>query len=339
MRTAILHDPAEAADILRAGGLVAVPSETVYGLAARFDNPTAIANIFAAKQRPADNPLIVHVVDIQCLELLGEPLPEIALRLLARFAPGPLTVTMPRRQSVSELITAGLASVAVRIPASELFQQVLGSLGVPLVAPSANRSGRPSPTTWQAARDELDGLIDAVLVGPPARVGIESTVVDCCQHPTRLLRPGAITLEQLRQLAPDIRTLDELPRGGSQPTAEQPLPGEPEAEGEPKAEEALPSPGLRHRHYAPAARVVLIERPAEAIAEGTAMYLGLQPHSQADDFFAHYCWSDVEQYAQQLFACFHQADRAGVRTIFCQRVGLEGLGRGLMDRLQRAAKR
>jgi len=326
MRTAILHDPGEAADILRTGGLVAVPSETVYGLAARFDNPSAIASIFAAKQRPADNPLIVHVADIQWLEQLGEPLPEIALRLLAQFAPGPLTVTVPRRQSVSEWITAGLASVAVRIPASELFQQVLSRLGVPLVAPSANRSGRPSPTTWQAARDELDGLIDGVLVGPPARVGIESTVVDCCQQPPRLLRPGAITLEQLRQLAPDVRTLDELDelaRGGSQPTAGRPL----------------PSPGLRHRHYAPAARVVLVNRPEEAIAEATAIYLGLQPHSQAADFLAHHCWPDVERYARELFACFHQADRAGVETIFCQRVGLEGLGRGLMDRLQRAAKR
>jgi L-threonylcarbamoyladenylate synthase len=315
MHTEILHTAAAAADLLRAGGRVAVPTETVYGLAARYDQPEAVRGIFAAKSRPTDNPLIVHLADRRQLALLSERVPAVALRLLERFAPGPLTVTVPRRGEVPAVVTAGLPSVAVRIPDSPLLREVIDLVGVPLVAPSANRSGRPSPTTWRAAHAELRGRIEGVLAGPPATVGIESTVVDCCGPLPRLLRPGGISVEQLRQVVPQLS--DRLPA----------------------SDEVAASPGLRHRHYAPRGRVRLFDHPPEVPPSPAAMYLGVQPHPAAAQFAQYHCWPTIEQYAQNLFAAFYQADAAGIETIYCQRVPTRGLGLGLMDRLERAARR
>lgn len=315
MQTEILHTAAEAAELLRSGGRVAVPTETVYGLAARYDQPAAVRGIFTAKSRPVDNPLIVHLADRGQLTLLSQRVPEAALRLLDRFAPGPLTVTVPRWAEVPALVTAGLANVAVRIPDSPLLHEVIRLVGVPLVAPSANRSGRPSPTTWQTAFAELRGRIEGVLAGPPATIGIESTVVDCCGPLPRLLRPGGISVEQLREVVPQL--IDRCPGPG----------------------EAAASPGLRHRHYAPHGRVRLFDDPADVPTSATAMYLGVQPHPAAEQFAQHHCWSTIEQYAQNLFTAFYQADAAGIETIYCQRVPTTGLGLGLMDRLERAARR
>ena len=322
MHTRLLTNPREAADVLRQGGIVALPTETVYGLAARFDQTSAVEQIFAAKQRPADNPLIVHLANTNWLSRIAAPIPPIARQLLEQFAPGPLTVTLPRHRDVPHQVTAGLDTVAVRIPNSPLFQQVLASLDIPLVAPSANRSGRPSPTTWQAAWHELDGRVDAVLRGPAATVGIESTVVDCVHEPPRLLRPGAVTFEALQVLVPDLQLLGDASTRSAR-----------------LATSRLPSPGMRHRHYAPSAQVHLFDTPAEVSASADAYYLAMQPHPQAESFAAHHCWPDITSYAQYLFATFFQADQAGIQHIYCQRVPLSGIGRGLMDRLQRAADR
>ncbi|HEX9951024.1 MAG TPA: L-threonylcarbamoyladenylate synthase, partial [Rubricoccaceae bacterium] len=214
----------------------------------------------------------------------------------------PLTAALP------DAVTAGRRTVAVRIPDHPAALALIRAAGAPLVAPSANRSGRPSPTTWQAVRDDLDGRIDAVLTGAPTRVGLESTVVDVTGDVPVVLRPGAVTLADLRRVAPDTREAtvhDDLAR----------------------------SPGTRHRHYAPRARVRLVDLPDPA-AEGA--YIGLDPPG-AGYALAETCAS-VEDYARAAFAFFRRADDLGVARIDVQRVPDDGLGRALMDRLRRAAE-
>jgi L-threonylcarbamoyladenylate synthase len=316
MQTLLTTDPMVAADILRRGGIVAVPTETVYGLAARFDDPNAVARIYAAKQRPTDNPLIVHIGSISWLPRLTDSDSRLAQRLLNEYAPGPLTVTVPRGAAVSDSVTAGLNTVAVRIPDEPQIQTLLGMLDIPLVAPSANRSGRPSPTTWEAVRDELDGRIDAILMGQPSGIGIESTVVDCCSSPPRLLRPGAISFSQLCRSVPDLRDYDPTEIDTTD----------------------APSPGLRHRHYSPRARVVIVDSVDQIQATPDAAYLGMDPVDEGMALRWSMIFATVPAYAAGLFAGFRRADQTGIRTLYCQRVGDQGIGRGLMDRMQRAAQ-
>ena len=318
--TELTENPTRAAEILRRGGIVAVPTETVYGLAACYDNPRAIAQIFAAKQRPSDNPLIVHLADQSWLPQVARHIPPLVEKLFNHFAPGPLTLTLPRANTVPDAVTAGLDSVAVRIPAAPICQQLLKTLGKPIVAPSANLSGRPSPTRYQDVYEELYGRIDAVLMGPPCQIGLESTVVDCCQSPPYLLRPGAVTLEQIQQFVPQIQLLPATASVAEVSTVNP-----------------LPSPGLRHKHYAPTAQVQLFDDPTQLAANKFAMYLGLQQHPHADAWGAHANYPTTEQYAHALFEMFRRADSAKLQLIYCQRVPTSGLGRALMDRLQRAA--
>lgn len=314
--TLLLNDPLEAAKVLADGGTVAIPTETVYGLAARFDRPQAVASIFKAKGRPSDNPLIVHLASIEWLPQITDGAPEVAIQLLNHFAPGPLSVTVPRGPAVSDQITAGLASVAIRIPNHPLARSVLDALDVPLVAPSANRSGRPSPTTWQAVRDELDGRIDGILIGPPTTVGIESTVVDCCSQPPRLLRPGGISYEQLLDIVPDLQ-LYVADANDLQNAA---------------------SPGLRHRHYSPRCKIMLVDEVDSVEPNSAAALLSLQPHPQAQDF----AWTEIfpttEAYATGLFSAFCRADQDNLNILYCQKVPNAGIGRGIMDRLRRASE-
>lgn len=315
-QTQLLQNPSEAARLLRAGRTVAIPTETVYGLAARFDSPHSVASIFRAKGRPSDNPLIVHIASVEWLPRVANEIPELASRLLLRFSPGPLTVTVPRGSQVSTAVTAGLSSVAVRIPDHPLTQRVLAELDIPLVAPSANRSGRPSPTTWQAVRDELDGRIDGILIGPPTTVGIESTVVDCCSKPPRLLRPGGISYEQLLDIVPDLQ-LYVADANDLQNAA---------------------SPGLRHRHYSPRCKIMLVDEVDSVQPQSTAALLSLQPHPQAQDFAWTEIFSTVEAYATGLFTAFRRADQDNLNILYCQKVLDAGIGRGIMDRLRRASE-
>ena len=315
MQTKYLTDPTEATNLLREGAVVAVPTETVYGLAARFDRPISVLKVFEAKGRPADNPLIIHLADVSWLSRVAASVPNIAQRLLDTFAPGPITVTVPRGSQVSDQITAGLNSVAVRIPDQLTVRRVLREVDVPLVAPSANRSGRPSPTTWQAVRDELDGLIDAVLIDESTRIGIESTVVDCCQDPPRLLRAGGVSYEDLLTVAPTIQIYDRSDEG----------------------ENLLPSPGLRHRHYAPKTQITLVDKIEHASPNSKAAVIGLDQHPKAAEFAWAESYENTAKYAQRFFASLRRADESGLERIYCQRVPAIGIGRGLMDRLQRAA--
>ena len=311
----LTRSPDEAAAHIRAGRLAAFPTETVYGLGADAFQPDAVEAVFAAKGRPADNPLIVHLADAGQVDQVVATLPASAERLLGAFAPGPITCIVPRHPELPSVVTAGLDTVGVRIPAHATAQAFLRACATPVAAPSANRSGRPSPTTWQAVQEDLDGRIACILQGDPTEAGVESTVVDCTADPPAVLRPGAVPVEALRAVLgtvefPEEEASDDTPR----------------------------SPGTKHRHYAPAAQVHVVDDPSEATSGETTAYIGLDP-PPAGDFAVVRRPADVEAYAHDVFAFFRECDRAGCADIYAQRVSTEGLGRALNDRLERAAAR
>jgi len=313
MTTRTTRSPAAAARFIREGKLAAFPTETVYGLGADAFNEQAIRKIFAAKGRPSDNPLIVHISRISQIELLAKRIPPSAKKFIRAFFPGPLTIILPKRKEVSDLITAGLSTVGVRMPSLPLTRKFLRECRTPVVAPSANRSGKPSPTTWQAVRDDLDGRIGCILKGPQTIVGLESTVVDCTGKIPEILRAGAISLEELRAIVPSTRLASK--RSSRNPK----------------------SPGLRYRHYAPKARIVLLQSPRSLEATGSSAYIGIIKPPTTQRFKRIKICSDVRDYAHSLFEFFRQCDRMGVKTIYCQSVAKTGLGLALMDRMQRAA--
>ncbi|HSK74138.1 MAG TPA: L-threonylcarbamoyladenylate synthase [Pyrinomonadaceae bacterium] len=311
MKTVLTKSPAEAAGFIERGGTVAFPTETVYGLGANVFDEKAIEKIFKAKQRPADNPLIAHVGRIEQISLLTSEINEIAAKFIEAFFPAPLTLVLPKAERVPLIATAGLETIGVRMPKNLLALEFLRECETPVVAPSANLSGKPSPTTWQAVFEDLQGRIDCILQGEISEIGLESTVVDCTSEAPLVLRTGAITLEQLQQIEPRTRLYqlhaDEKPR----------------------------SPGLKHRHYAPKGKVVLIPDSRFQIPDSSA-YIGLDKPNREFDLIK-ICRS-VEDYAHSIFDFFRQCDRRNIETIFCQTVEEKGLGLALMDRLKRAAE-
>ena len=311
-------DPAaieRAAAVLRAGGLVAFPTETVYGLGADALDAAAVRGIFAAKGRPADNPLIVHVADAAAVRPLVTAVTPAAEALMS-FWPGPLTLVLPRAKVVPDATTAGQPTVALRVPAHPAALALLRACGRPIAAPSANRSGRPSPTTAQHVREDLDGRVDVILDGGPTQVGLESTVVDCTRAVPLVLRTGGLPVEALRAA---VGAVDVLV--GQDPEA------------------MARSPGLRHRHYAPRARVVLVE-PGDAAAMGGEGVAVMSRRAAPAGFVGR--WRvmplELEGYARELFAALRELDEAGARVIVVEAVPAEGLGRAIADRLRRAAE-
>ena len=314
--TTLTNSPVEASRFIRAGKLAAFPTETVYGLGADALCAPAVEAIFEAKGRPADNPLIVHVADRGQIQQVARSVPDEAQMLLDHFAPGPLTLILPRGSALPAVVTAGLDTVGVRMPSHETAQAFLRACETPVAAPSANRSGRPSPTTWEAVQEDLDGRIDCILTGGHTDAGVESTVLDCTASPPVVLRPGAVSVEAIEQVIGPVAV-----------------------EAEATGEEAPRSPGTRHRHYAPAARVELVDDPAPVENPSTAGYIGLDAPPDADAFQSLHVVADVETYAHDVFAFFRACDRAGCTIIYAQRVPNVELGRALNDRLERAAAR
>jgi L-threonylcarbamoyladenylate synthase len=312
MKTVVTESPEDAAAFIRNGGVVAFPTETVYGLGADIFNEKAIRKVFDAKDRPADNPLIAHVSGRDQIGLLAREVSDSAKAFINAFFPGPLTIVMPKRPEVPEIATAGLDTVGVRMPGENITHEFLAACRTPLVAPSANVSGRPSPTTWEAVLEDLDGRIDCVLKGAPSRVGLESTVVDCTgDHPV-LLRPGAVSIEQLRSAVPETSTYEGASEG------------------------AVRSPGMKHRHYSPRAEVVLIA-PGEQFPDfDNCGYIGIGKPTAVCKM-TKLCDS-TEEYAGTLFDFFRRCDRMRLDKIFCETVDETGIGVALMDRLRRAAE-
>jgi L-threonylcarbamoyladenylate synthase len=324
-----------AAQILRAGGLVALPTETVYGLGANALDAAAVERIFAAKQRPAWDPVIVHIADEAMLDGLVRELPDAARKLMKAFWPGPLTLLLPRTAAVPDVVTAGRPLVGVRMPAHPVALELIRRAGVPVAAPSANLFGHISPTTAAHVLADLDGRIDAVLDAGPTEHGVESTVLDPCQTPMVIYRPGAVTSVQIREIAGAVEIYHDN--------------GVPQA----KPREALPSPGLRLRHYAPHARLVLIDgewTELEARLAGAVMDLpedhvgvmlpdGIHAPAGAAAVFAWGRWAAPEELAHTLYAGLRRLDGAGCTVILCPMPPAEGIGTAIRDRLLKAGNR
>lgn len=311
-----------AAALLRAGELVAFPTETVYGLGADALNGEAAARIFAAKGRPADNPLIAHIAGESGLAglIAGEPC-ACARALMRAFWPGPMTLIFPKSPRVPREVTAGLDTVAVRMPSHPVARALIRAAQTPIAAPSANRSGRPSPTTAAHVLEDMEGRIPLILDGGPCEVGLESTVVDVTGARPRILRPGGVTLEMLEGVVGDVDVdegvLHQL-QAGSQAR----------------------SPGMKYKHYAPKGEVTIVTGPRAAqeiarlydAADGRAAILAF---SQAD-YGARRVYR-LKNAPGELFAALRQLDEDGMETIYAEDVPTTGVGLAVMNRLMRAA--
>ncbi len=310
---------ARAAEVLKNGGIVAIPTETVYGLAANALDPAAIAKIYAAKGRPSTNPLIIHVTSVDSAKELASAWPPSAQKLGDAFWPGPLTLIVPKNPIVPDAATAGLQSVALRVPAHPVMCAVIDAAGMPLAAPSANRSQAVSPTRAAHVLKSLGDAVDVILDAGTTEHGLESTVVDCTVLPPRVLRPGPVTIADIERVVGRVK-------------AEQ---------GGMADDVARSSPGMSHRHYAPQARVKIVPGPllAEAIAaaEGPvgAFLLGsavLNPHATLVQMPAH-----PVAYGAVLYAEFHRMDDAGMKTIIIEEPPSAPGWEAVRDRLRRAS--
>ena len=302
----------EAAAVLRDGGLVAFPTETVYGLGADARSAAAVERIFSAKRRPGDNPLIVHVDSLEAAEGVAAWVSPLARELAKQWWPGPLTLVLEADPSLPDVTTGGQSTVAVRVPAHPVALALLRQARVPIAAPSANRSGRPSPTTAQHVIDDLGDDVDLVLDGGPCEVGVESTVVDARGDLPIVLREGAVTREQLGHVA-----------GAAE-------------------EQLAASPGTRYRHYAPTCRVDLVPmgdgpaRAAALVADG--LRVGLIGTSQAPaPVLTVARVASAADLARRLYSALREAEEAHVDVVVVEAVPETGIGRAVMDRLRRAA--
>jgi len=326
VKTVLTTSPEKAAAFIKQGRVAAFPTETVYGLGANVFDEKAIARIFEAKRRPADNPLIAHIGDMAQIGELTSGTSSTALKFIERFFPGPLTIVLPKSKNVPLIATAGLDTIGVRMPGNDLAREFLKACGVPVVAPSANLSGKPSPTTWQAVYEDLDGRIDCILQGgETTEIGLESTVVDCSGEPPVVLRTGAVTLEQLREVVPETDVYRAR-------------------EGDPSR-----SPGMKHRHYSPRAKIIVnprskVQGPKSADSPesqvpspgSNAAFIGLNRPNEGFELVK--ICDSVEDYAHSVFEFFRECDRRGIDTIYCEPVEETGIGAALMDRLKRAAE-
>ena len=322
----------QAAVLLREGGLVGIPTETVYGLGANGLNEQAVKNIFAAKGRPQDNPLILHIPDVSWLEQYCKDIPLTAYQLAEAYWPGPMTMILYHKELVPDAVTAGLDTVGMRCPAHKLCRDIIAAAGVPVAAPSGNTSGRPSPTTAQHMLEDMDGKIEAIVDGGPCAVGVESTIIDLTCNPPRLLRPGGITLEQLRAVLGEVDVDPAVTRllgAGEKPKA----------------------PGMKYRHYAPKAPVTVVTGDPQKSAEYIAA------HAQSEDGII--CFDeflplftgrssarpvmdlgpagDKEEQARHIFDALRSFDHTSVPAIWAQCPDTSGIGLAIANRLNKAA--
>ncbi len=316
-------DIAKAAEIIRSGGLVAIPTETVYGLGADALNPQAVARVFEVKQRPRFDPLIVHVADTEAAAALTVDFPATAQKLAAAFWPGPLTLVLPKRDAVPDIVTSGLPTVALRVPDHEVTQALLREAQVPIAAPSANPFGRLSPTTAEHVRELLGESVDDILDGGPCRVGVESTVVEVDDDCLRLLRPGGVTIEQLEAVVGTGKVM--IPADDAHPSAA-----------------AQQSPGRLPHHYAPRTPLSLTPPAAETSVGKRVGLLCLRPPEDQSPYVVIEALSpeeDLTAAAAEFFAALRRLDATGLDLIVALPFPEHGLGIALNDRLRRAETR
>lgn len=310
MKAKLISSPRDAAAFIKGGEIVGFPTETVYGLGANAFDAKAVKKIFAAKGRPADNPLIVHIHSMRQLSDVACRITPSAKKLMAKFFPGPLSIVLPRNKKIPPVVSASLPTVCVRMPSLQITRKFLRACGVPVAAPSANLSGKPSPTTWHHVEHDLGGRIPAILKGPPCRHGLESTVVDCTKKVPRLLRAGAISAEQI------IGVVGELDI--------------------PKAAGKAVSPGMKYRHYSPEAKVFIVKDAGEIPSNAKNFaFIGSAPPPKKAIFSARP--KTASHYAKILFAFFRKCDEKKILAIYAQAVPKTGMGRAVMERLKKAS--
>lgn len=325
-----LSEPAEA---IRRGELVAFPTETVYGLGADALNPNAVLSIFTAKGRPNDNPLIVHIAELDMLKpLVAEIRPEV-LRLILAFWPGPLTIVLQKSSVIPPEITAGLDTVAIRMPDHPIALELIKRAGVPIAAPSANRSGKPSPTLAEHVMQDMSGRISWVIDGGPCRVGLESTVLDMSDDIPTILRPGGITPEMIQQVTGIVQLDTGLIDG--------------------KSTEKPKSPGMKYTHYAPKGEVIVvsgeqkkvsrwINQSAQRDEEAGMKVVVLAAVEHLSDYRVNLCKAlgaaeNLKEIAMNIFRLFRDCDQVGAEKIYVEAIPKTGIGLAVMNRLEKAA--
>lgn len=314
---------AQAAKLLRNGGIVAVPTETVYGLAASAFDEDAIKRVFLAKGRPQDNPLIVHISDMEMLKSVVSEIPPLALTLAERFWPGPLTMVLPKGDKIPLSVCAGLSTVAVRMPSNKIVNSIIKTADIPLAAPSANTSGSPSPTKASHVIGDLDGKIDAVVQSGDCAVGVESTVLTLCTNPPRLLRPGGVTAEQLSELIPDLE-IDAA------------------VFTEPEKDKPVASPGMKYKHYSPKTEIIMVETEQFASFLEDKVSCGALCFAEEEceiscPHISYGSSAKPETLAEGLFSALRDADKLGVSTVYAHAPEKSGVALAVYNRLIRAA--
>ncbi|NSW91256.1 MAG: threonylcarbamoyl-AMP synthase [Firmicutes bacterium] len=330
-----------AAEIIKNGGLVAFPTETVYGLGANALNSEAVKKIFKAKGRPLDNPLIVHIADIKSIDKLVVEMPCGVQKLIDKFWPGPLTLVFKKSPVIPDEITAGLDTIAIRMPSHPIALALIKEAGLPIAAPSANSSGRPSPTLASHVLEDLSGKINLIIDGGSTHVGLESTVLDTTSFPPSILRPGGVTLEQLREvlgeveLDPDLVSKENLISEGNNNNAT------------PK------SPGVKYKHYSPKAKLVIVEGELDKVVnkinkliigyEKEGIRVGVLATDQTKNFYRSPVVISMgdrnhpDIIASNLFNCFREFDHLNIQVIFAEAIDKTGIGLAVMNRMNKAA--
>ena len=325
----------EAGAVIRSGGLVAFPTETVYGLGADGLNAEACAGIYRAKGRPSDNPLILHVCDRAMVDVAAAEVTPLAEKILAAFCPGPITMLLPKRSAVPDSVTGGLGTVGVRMPDNDIARALIRAAGVPVAAPSANISGRPSPTTAETVAADMDGRIDVILDGGPCRFGVESTIVDCTGETAVILRPGAVTREMLEEVCGRVEMDPALVGADTVPRA----------------------PGMKYTHYAPKAPLTLIHGKPEMLAKaftkkireensagkkvGVIVSRELAENLKEvlpEEFIAVYGGQgDYREIAAHLYEALRSFDNKNTDILFGEATEEDGLGLAIMNRFRKSA--
>ena len=330
METILLDDSEadllKAAEIIKNGGIVGIPTETVYGLGADASNPEAVSKIFTAKGRPADNPLIVHLADFSNAVMYTTYIPELAKKIAERFCPGPLTIVLPKNDRIPSITSGGLDTVGIRIPSHKTMHRIIELSGCPIAAPSANTSGLPSPTSADHVMDDMNGKINAVVDGGQSEFGVESTVISIENETSvRILRPGCITREMLLELCDDViidpAILHDLEAG-----------------------QTAASPGMKYKHYSPSADVIMVEGSIEEFTEYVKKFNAPCVCSLIYDedrkYFPYrymtYGSSSSEQ-AHWLFQRLRELDELGIKKVFVRAPSIDGVGLAVYNRLIRAA--
>lgn len=328
------HVISKAGNILRQGGLVVFPTETVYGLGANALDKDAVKKIFEAKGRPQDNPLIVHISKVKDIEKLVEEIPPIAQKLMDKFWPGPMTIILKKKDIIPNETSAGLDSIGIRMPSNKIAMELISMAGVPIAAPSANLSGKPSPTDLETCVEDLDGRVNAILGGDNSEVGVESTVIDCTIDPPCILRPGGITLEMLKEVDSNIYIDPAIMK-------------KPDKELRPKA------PGMKYRHYAPKAPLKIIKgdlnKTIEKINEMVQNYIDAEKKVgiiATDETIDNYkkgevvsigSRKDLNTIAHNLFYVLRTFDEKNVDLILSEAFEEKDMGVAIMNRLKKSA--